>query len=186
MLRRLFTVLSALPLVLCVGMIALWVRSHLAVDRLQHAAGGSETLAWSKAGRLGVTRSYPGEAGIRTRAGWELNTSTLVEPGGTAFAKGHPFHYRAIGFELASYDPAARTSWAPGFHGSKIRYWVAAVPHWFVVAVLAVPPALWLRRRQRERRAARVGHCPRCGYDLTANVSGTCPECGRRVAERAA
>ena len=22
------------------------------------------------------------------------------------------------------------------------------------------------------------GHCPHCGYDLTGNVSGKCPECG--------
>jgi hypothetical protein len=26
------------------------------------------------------------------------------------------------------------------------------------------------------RKAA--GECPACGYDLTGNVSGTCPECG--------
>jgi hypothetical protein len=22
------------------------------------------------------------------------------------------------------------------------------------------------------------GQCPQCGYDLTGNVSGVCPECG--------
>ncbi|MDB5304822.1 MAG: hypothetical protein JWM97_2371 [Phycisphaerales bacterium] len=25
------------------------------------------------------------------------------------------------------------------------------------------------------------GLCPACGYDLTGNVSGTCPECGGKV-----
>ena len=25
------------------------------------------------------------------------------------------------------------------------------------------------------------GHCQTCGYDLTGNVSGVCPECGERV-----
>jgi hypothetical protein len=29
---------------------------------------------------------------------------------------------------------------------------------------------------RRERRAR--GLCVRCGYDLTGNVSGVCPECG--------
>ena len=29
---------------------------------------------------------------------------------------------------------------------------------------------------RRERRAK--GQCARCGYDLTGNVSGVCPECG--------
>lgn len=27
----------------------------------------------------------------------------------------------------------------------------------------------------------RSGFCARCGYDLTGNVSGVCPECGTRV-----
>jgi len=26
-----------------------------------------------------------------------------------------------------------------------------------------------------------TGHCHRCGYDLTGNVSGVCPECGEKV-----
>lgn len=25
------------------------------------------------------------------------------------------------------------------------------------------------------------GHCWKCGYDLTGNVSGVCPECGTKV-----
>ena len=25
------------------------------------------------------------------------------------------------------------------------------------------------------------GHCPSCGYDLTGNVSGVCPECGNPI-----
>ena len=31
----------------------------------------------------------------------------------------------------------------------------------------------------RSRSASRgLSRCPRCGYDLTGNVSGVCPECG--------
>ncbi len=29
------------------------------------------------------------------------------------------------------------------------------------------------------------GHCRNCGYDLTGNVSGRCPECGSEVAPKA-
>ena len=25
------------------------------------------------------------------------------------------------------------------------------------------------------------GHCTKCGYNLTGNVSGVCPECGTRI-----
>ena len=34
------------------------------------------------------------------------------------------------------------------------------------------PARLWVGRYAR-------GHCPACGYDLTGNVSGVCPECGK-------
>ena len=37
-----------------------------------------------------------------------------------------------------------------------------------------------LRRHQRRRR----GRCEECGYDLTGNVSGVCPECGNGFESR--
>lgn len=36
----------------------------------------------------------------------------------------------------------------------------------------------FLRKR---RRLIACGACMKCGYDLTGNVSGVCPECGQRV-----
>jgi hypothetical protein len=30
-------------------------------------------------------------------------------------------------------------------------------------------------------KRASAGHCARCGYDLTGNVSGICPECGHAI-----
>jgi hypothetical protein len=35
--------------------------------------------------------------------------------------------------------------------------------------------------RQYRRQEAKRGCCIRCGYDLTGNVSGRCPECGNAV-----
>ena len=45
--------------------------------------------------------------------------------------------------------------------------------------VLGVPTLLmwWLDRHRRQL----PGHCRRCGYDLTSNESGVCPECGVEV-----
>ncbi len=34
---------------------------------------------------------------------------------------------------------------------------------------------------ERNRKRRSPGHCNRCGYDLTGNVSGTCPECGDKL-----
>ena len=56
-----------------------------------------------------------------------------------------------------------------------------------VAAALIGLPLVWIYgvhwRDQRERRIA-AGRCASCGYPLTGNVSGTCPECGGRATNR--
>lgn len=49
-------------------------------------------------------------------------------------------------------------------------------PFWFWLALSALPTALlwWL-----DRATTRVGHCAKCGYDLSATKeAAACPECG--------
>lgn len=53
------------------------------------------------------------------------------------------------------------------------------LPIWPIVLVLAVPTLVLVRR---ESRRARMNVCRMCDYDLTANVSGRCPECGTPLA----
>lgn len=56
-----------------------------------------------------------------------------------------------------------------------------SIPIWSVLVVLA-PAWFILYRRARElRRRALEGACAACGYDLTGNESGICPECGARL-----
>ncbi len=43
-------------------------------------------------------------------------------------------------------------------------------------AGVAVSRCTDIERRRRER-----GACVKCGYNLTGNVSGVCPECGERI-----
>lgn len=48
------------------------------------------------------------------------------------------------------------------------------------VAVLGEWALFWrpLERDERRQERGARGLCPSCGYDLTGNTSGTCPECG--------
>jgi hypothetical protein len=57
------------------------------------------------------------------------------------------------------------------------RRWVLGVPHWFVLSLLLLAPAAWIDRFRKRRRAARLGLCRSCGYDLRASPD-RCPECG--------
>jgi hypothetical protein len=65
------------------------------------------------------------------------------------------------------------------------RYASVLCPYWYPLPFFGVYPSaalLWwvafpFRRWLRSAR----GLCPVCRYDLTGNVSGICPECGRNV-----
>jgi hypothetical protein len=60
--------------------------------------------------------------------------------------------------------------WLYSDHGVHILY----IPLWPLVLVLAV-----LALRNWRQALVRPGHCPRCGYDLSATAPGApCPECG--------
>lgn len=59
-------------------------------------------------------------------------------------------------------------------------YFGLVIPSWSLILLFALLPALWLYR-WRIHPIRLPGQCRRCGYDLTGNTSGTCPECGAPV-----
>ena len=72
--------------------------------------------------------------------------------------------------------------------GETKRRWAIRVPEDVTVPELLILPALWtlivLRRhhqRCRRQKSIEQGLCLTCGYNLTGNVSGICPECGQPI-----
>jgi hypothetical protein len=64
---------------------------------------------------------------------------------------------------------------------------LASVPIGALAVPFAIPPlawALWYYRRDRLRRRVAEGRCAKCGYALTGNISGKCPECGTPITAR--
>ena len=59
-----------------------------------------------------------------------------------------------------------------------LAYMIAQACLVTVALVASCRFATVLRPRWDARRRHPEGHCQACGYDLTGNVSGTCPECG--------
>jgi len=55
------------------------------------------------------------------------------------------------------------------------------IPHWFLTLIFATLPAIWLFKWNKRRKRG-PNACPGCGYDLTGNESGECPECGQIIA----
>lgn len=56
-----------------------------------------------------------------------------------------------------------------------------AIPYWLLALCFATVPAAWLFRFERRQHYRPTGRCTACGYNLTGNVSGVCPECGTPV-----
>jgi hypothetical protein len=61
----------------------------------------------------------------------------------------------------------------PTINGIVIRF-----PLWAIATVTLSMPLVWLRHQLRRQNRRRRGRCDSCGYDLTGNESGVCPECG--------
>ncbi|MDB5354123.1 MAG: hypothetical protein JWN24_576 [Phycisphaerales bacterium] len=159
MLSRLFTVASALSLLLCAAACTLWVRSYWVSDLVAYKVdsglvrglmvyrGSIGTVSFQEPARKSGERRY-GYAAAPTRA-WD---QLILSPGVTNLA----------GFRHVS---------IPG------RFSLTLVPIWVPLALLAILPARWILRHRRERERRKVGFCPRCGYDLRATPD-RCPECG--------
>ncbi len=64
---------------------------------------------------------------------------------------------------------------------SRVQWHAITIPIWPVVVLLAAFPSIVAFRITARRWRSRLqGHC-NCGYNLTGNVSGVCPECGTKL-----
>ena len=158
-------VVAAISLVLCIGSIVLWVRSHYVRDAVgcEYAEGMAvhRTFAHLHPGGISVIDKviiYPG-----------------VQPTGifykdltnTPFMTGLHRRFSLGGFGYFTHD---ESTW---LHSE-----IVCVPLWFMTSLTALPPAVWLMRRLRCRYPN--GYCRRCGYDLRGTPA-RCPECGTRA-----
>ena len=84
----------------------------------------------------------------------------------------------AVGFvELVGIAQEVAARLVPG----SAPRWVFIAATDGLVAVILAGPGIVLTALLVRRRRPRPGRCAECGYDLTGNESGVCPECGRKV-----
>ncbi len=70
------------------------------------------------------------------------------------------------------------TNWRPQIQGSP---GILVVPIWLLMLPVLTIALVACCRFWLDRRRIPPGHCQKCGYNLTGNVSGVCPECGGRI-----
>jgi hypothetical protein len=196
MLRRLFTLLSALSLVLFLATAALWVRGLRGGDQFIFTTGGRLWWVMSSRGEVSVicvrrwprperfrwvtddssyaipTVSYtaPPEFGSEWRvagaSGENTEVSTWLDEAGTPVS-------------LAESENRSTRQGGPVHESGMMPCRSVSVPLWMPLVLGGVAPGILLATRVRARRRRRLasGLCPTCGYDLRATPA-RCPECG--------
>ena len=106
----------------------------------------------------------------RRYGNWELAIATDSRPGWNCLE-----YSTSAGGSYPGWAPNRPPGTAKSVH-CLLTWWLAFIllSAYPVAAFVRGPLRQWHRRRRREK-----GLCVECGYDLTANVSGVCPECGQ-------
>lgn len=166
---------SALSLLLLLAVVALWVRSYPTKTEVQFWVRSSPVvhLKWGS-GRILL----------------DVSENALSNPGSSFEWSDSDNRFRSgreldVPRELVGTSRPPPTLWQSGAkragpfeYGRDRDSWGLVAPHWSLAAVLAAAPALYALRFVRRLWRRRKGLCRACGYNLTANTSGVCPECG--------
>jgi hypothetical protein len=152
--RHLLLVAALASVLLCAGMIWLWVRSYQ----------GPEQVMWqTKSGRLFNVISGHGTVDFLVIPRWPQ-----VEE--MRYARWDPYVYYGTRYSKRLLGFGTEAIW-PEYGGRYVN-----VPHWFFVLVFA-GTGFGLGRAWWRRRPQRGGRCKICGYDMRATPT-RCPECG--------
>jgi hypothetical protein len=177
--RRLFNIASVASLLLCAATVVLWMRSSLIVDAAQVGVGRDHTVsAWSDSGQVGFC--------VTTFTNiWCDGQFHLVAARQFMAPRLFGARYDLPEVEIPpQFVTVENFVWkskkvsSPTVVG-QIDYSYVAFPHWLVASLLCLWPEF--QQISRWRPARPTGFCAVCGYNLTGNASGACPECGTPV-----
>jgi hypothetical protein len=185
MIRRLFTTVSALSLLMLVAIAALWVRCYWIRDTFEWLRQRNHNytlvhweISFARPGVIsveqwwqtfnsatGLGENYQRLAGLRVHEGNADQLSVVDIP---------PRSVRSCQLLGFCCDQTLDGSFF-GTTGSGEVF--LSVPYWLLLVTTGVLPSIWIRKRFHRNKC---GRCRTCGYDLRA-TRDRCPECGTAI-----
>jgi hypothetical protein len=164
--RWMFNGLTVLSLVLCVGACVMWVRSYSTATEATRIRWQRSTTFASTRGWLWILCYTNRSEKLNSPTQWFVHerTAWVFEP---------PLPYGDA--ELRVYG----MTWCADHSGDGS--WETNVRWPWLVLLFGTAPTIWMLRYARRRLRVRPGCCASCRYDLTGNISGVCPECGKPI-----
>jgi hypothetical protein len=189
-----------LSLLLCVTVVAMWVRSYQVIERLTWRSPAdppsvsSESHLASGSGLVAIFlyhKTYPPLDERHLARWWEYKAfrakhGIAPPPSGLSYdrLRTQPVRASFLGFRYLHEEGGLTDVWmqVPGERAlqSKTTVQSVVIPYWFLAALAAVLPMGWAtagRRQRRRQRWLAAGLCRICGYDLRASPD-RCSECG--------
>ena len=169
MIRKTLIIISFL---LAVMAVTLWVRSYFRSIYISHSSANTFVYVFSDVGHFALSIDDRQSTGLHHwTADWSFPSDGVVAD----FTFKEMSYYRQIcGFAYAYAKPIRA--------GRIQATYLLTLPHWFIALFFATYPTIaFIRGPYRRYRRRKNGLCLKCGYNLTGNVSGVCPECGEQI-----
>jgi hypothetical protein len=193
--RRVFAIASAVSFILCVATVTLWIRSYWRIDFVRLVFASNKQLSvYSEAGSY--TFNVVSYANTRPFSKWTIRTysrdlggeiGAFLEASGrfSGGASTLTLHDSSIwGFEEGELSGSYVVRSGESPRPRTFSRWYLTVRYSVLAGLLLLLPVSFLARLVWNRRQLHELACRQCHYNLTANTSGICPECGTAVAEK--
>ena len=177
--RRLFTIFSALSLLVFVAVVVLWVRSYRVQDGYHRADRREDAVVtcdlYTHRGSVVVSHWRFMWVGGSTEHVKRERARTYVEKENVLLGRVQGAYSRPPQ-QTSAADFTAWPRWSRKTWPDR-RFLLVQLPMWPLAVLTLSLPIYWLFGKYRCHIVLTRGLCPSCGYDLRATPD-RCPECG--------